>query len=339
MNQDVFVQFSPLPAAQPTHAGIAEEHVLGMARLGPPHGAETWPWPVQSIPMPVLGGETELLHECWHTDQPCRRGHFQDVHYSRCDNALFGVLYLHEGMMPVDGQPPLQRAAEHAYRQIFSLLQAEGLPYLCRVWNYIPDINRIEHGLERYRQFNIGRHQAFATFERPVDSSPAACALGVAQGPLTIAFLAMSEPTVRIENPRQVSAFAYPAKYGPRSPTFTRAALLRQEAGEMLLISGTASIIGHQTMHPSDVVAQTRESLANISVLLEQAVRAGTRTPFTLDDLLCRVYIRHAEDYPLVRAELEQQAPAIRAVYLQSDICRLDLLVEIEALAAMKHPT
>lgn len=334
MKHDAFVQFHPLPEAQPTLAGIAEEHVLGMARLGHLQEAGTWPWPVQSIPMPVLGGETDLLYECWHADQPCHRDRFQDIHYSRCGNALFGVLYLDEGTQLVDGQPPLQRATEHAYRQIFSLLRTAGLPYLCRMWNYIPDINRVEHGLERYRQFNIGRHQAFASFERPVDFSPAACALGITQGPLTIAFLAMNTPTLRIENPRQISAFDYPAEYGPRSPTFTRAAILQQASGELLLISGTASIVGHQTVHIGNVAAQTRESMANISVLVEQATQAGTQAGFTLQDLLYRVYIRHAEDYPAVRAELWQQVPGIRAVYLQSDICRQDLLVEIEAVAS-----
>lgn len=147
----------------------------------------------------------------------------------------------------------------------------------------------------------------------------------------------MREPALRIENPRQVSAFAYPSQYGPRSPTFTRAALLRQAVGEMLLISGTASIVGHQTLHIGDVVAQTRESLANIGVLLEQAKQAGSQAAFKLQDLLYRVYIRHAADYPPVRAELERQVPGIRAVYVQADICRQDLLVEIEGLGTVTN--
>ena len=50
------------------------------------------------------------------------------------------------------------------------------------------------------------------------------------------------------------------------------------------------------------------------------------------------VYVRHVDDAPLVRRVLEAAlgpaAHTVRhAVYLEADICRQDLLVEIEAHA------
>ncbi|MEQ6292141.1 hypothetical protein ACFPAG_16160 [Vogesella sp. GCM10023246] len=310
----------PLPAA----AGI-----LGMSSLQQP--APELPWPVQRVRTPLLGGSVQQLHEYWHSAATCRRGRFHDIRFSASDELLYGVIELEE-THGSDTGTALQLAAEQAYRQLFSLLETEGFPHLWRVWNYVPRINEVEYGLERYRQFNIGRHEAFADFARPVDSSPAACALGVVDGPLSIAFLAARHAPRCIENPRQTSAFAYPRQYGPRSPTFTRAALASSGRHDILFISGTASIVGHGTVHLDDVVAQTRETVANISVLVEQAQRLTPAADYSLAGLDYRVYIRHAADYPKVRTALEQLiGPDMRAVYVQADICRSNLLVEVEA--------
>ena len=291
-------------------------------------------WPVQAVLTPLLGAESTAEREYWYSSQPVRRGQFHDICFSRNDELLFGVITLDEQHVTASSGTALQCAAEQAYRQLFALLEAEGCRHLWRVWNYIPRINAIEQGLERYRQFNIGRHQAFSAFERPVDSSPAACALGVATGPLSIAFLAADHAAQGLENPRQISAFAYPRQYGPRSPTFSRAAMARQAGQDILFISGTASIVGHDTVHPGDVAAQTRETMANIAVLVAEANRHRPGSPFALAQLDYRVYIRHPADYPLVRQILEQQVgPALRASYVQADVCRDDLLVEIEAQA------
>jgi enamine deaminase RidA (YjgF/YER057c/UK114 family) len=105
-----------------------------------------------------------------------------------------------------------------------------------------------------------------------------------------------------------------------------------------LFISGTASIVGHKTMHIGDVRQQTKESLTNIAAILDVAatrVDAGAAA-FAASDLVCTVYVREAADLPVVREVFEQvvgpSSPAAReAIYLHADICRADLLVEIEA--------
>ncbi|MGT2490853.1 chorismate transformation enzyme, FkbO/Hyg5 family [Cupriavidus basilensis] len=176
----------------------------------------------------------------------------------------------------------------------------KGYPYLVRVWNYVADINAEESGMERYRQFNIGRQDAFTACRREiVGNVPAACALGavgqpVAQRTLSIGFLASPRAPVAVENPRQVSAYHYPAQYGPRSPTFARAGVWRagthdECAAPVLFVSGTASIVGHRTVHAGDVAAQTRESIANVAAVLEQAARDG-HAEIGLSELAYRVY-------------------------------------------------
>ena len=160
---------------------------------------------------------------------------------------------------------------------------------------------------------------------------PAACALGLAGGPLSIAFLAGSTPAVPIENPRQVSAYHYPAEYGPRSPTFSRAALVYPPGQELLFISGTASIVGHQSVHPGDVVAQTRESMDNVAVVLEQSNLHSRSGGHTLGSLSYRVYIRHAADTSRVQAVMAERVGAAPVVCVRADVCRAELLVEVEA--------
>jgi chorismate lyase / 3-hydroxybenzoate synthase len=245
--------------------------------------------------------------------------------------------WLH-GLAEVDDSAlGMQAASQRAYADMFEVLAAEACPHLLRVWNYLADINRDEGGSERYRQFNAGRQQAFIEAHRSAfEGAPAACALGVRAGPLRVYFLAGREPPLAIENPRQVSAYRYPPDYGPRSPSFSRAALADAGGGrQVLFISGTASIVGHVSLHIGDVRRQTEESLLNIATVSRVAEeRAGSA--IAPGDLVYTVYLRDPADLGVVREVFERAVGATstaarEAVYLQADICRADLLVEIEA--------
>jgi enamine deaminase RidA (YjgF/YER057c/UK114 family) len=269
------------------------------------------------------------------------QGQCDGVHYCHDDEVLFGVIALSEDMFEARAdKTPLQQAAESAYSQVFALLDTLRFPYLFRFWNYFADINILSFGLERYRQFNLGRRDAFIAHGRDIAGNfPAACALGAAQGPLNIAFLAGRVAPLRIENPRQISAYRYPRQYGPRSPMFSRASLVCLKEAAVLFISGTASIVGHTSLHASDVLAQTRETLANIKSVLAEANRSSMQSQrggaeFNLTDLNYRVYVRNPADLAQVRHELQQcVGSALKAVYLKADVCRQDLLLEIEASA------
>ena len=170
----------------------------------------------------------------------------------------------------------LLRATEIAYQEIFAVLKQTEHRHLIRIWNYLPEINREADGDERYRLFNSARQLAFRNSGQAiVGTVPAACALGSPAGsPISIYFLAARQPPKMIENPRQTSAYHYPPKFGRHSPIFSRACLLNESAGTNLFVSGTASIVGHETIHQGDVGAQTRETMANIEALLDEANRA-----------------------------------------------------------------
>lgn len=302
--------------------------------------------PCLRVPMQRLDAEDSIC-EVWHGNGEMTQGRCGAIHYRHDAEVLFGVIVLDETVFAANAdKTPLQQATESAYRQVFMLLETLGYPYLFRFWNYIADINANSFGLERYRQFNRGRQDAFLAHGREVVGNvPAACALGFgqrdsAQGPLTIAFLAGRIAPLSIENPRQISACQYPQQYGPRSPTFSRASLVQMGQDEVLFISGTASIVGHATLHPADVVAQTRETMANIEAVLAQAncqANPASQAGFDLASLHYKVYVRHAADLAHVRGELLRiVGSALNALYLQADVCRQDLLLEIEATAS--HP-
>lgn len=318
------VCFSVFPAAQPGAAA-----------------------PFVRVPMPALGAAGARLTACeiWGAEGRFSYGHRDGVYYGHTDDILFGAIQLAEaqcdpGTIASAGKTPLQAATEAAYRAIFALTDTLRFPHILRFWNYLADITGTSHGLERYRQFNMGRQDGFLGSGRQIAGGavPAASAVGFEAGPLTIYFLAgRGAAPVAIENPRQVSAYAYPREYGPRSPTFSRASVARLGDSPVLFLSGTASIVGHRTLHAGDPIAQTRETLANISAMVAEANRVAPDAEFTLADLCYKVYVRHLQDIDAIHGELRRALGAsARLMFLKADICRPDLLLEIEATAG--HP-
>ena len=242
---------------------------------------------------------------------------------------------------------PTRAATATAYTQLLAAAPELGFAHLVRIWNCIPNINLGDGDAEQYRQFCVGRFEAFAKLAR-VPAYPAASALGLRQGVGRIGLLAARFPAAAIENPRQLSAFLYPPLYGPSSPSFSRASLLPTESGDVLLVSGTAAITGHASMHPGDVDAQLRLALANISAVVAAAegppdvfsARSGTAlTAQRSVDIQLRVYLRHAELQPHAQLGLAACLGVPSSVeWLQADICRRELLVEVEAVLCWGRP-
>jgi len=335
-------QFLRLEYVTPSKSQLdGRQGVLGAAAFAggaPVRGGDEAGFPLARVHTPVLGAASEML-EVWRAGERAQPGAHGRVRYARGGDLLFGSLAVQEARLtsPSGSGPhaPLEIATDLAYRDMYAALAAVGNPQLVRVWNYIPDINLDTHGLERYRQFNTARHEASLSSGRAVTGRvPAASALGAASGsPLTIYFLASRRAPAFIENPRQVSAYRYPSQYGPRSPAFSRATVLGEGSEATLFISGTASIVGHRTLHAGDPAAQTRETLVNIEALLEEAARRSAIEALRLETLAFKVYVRDPKDLPVIRAELESAVGRGAALlYLKADICRRDLAVEIEAV-------
>ena len=284
-----------------------------------------------AVAVPQLGPEEFV--EVWHTATPVTYGCQEGISFCRNDEVMIGGLSI-----PDVGDGAIAQLACDAYRHLLDVAMAQGFPHLSRIWNYFPAINCETGGLERYRQFCIGRYQAFAAHDYPLAGElPAATAVGTLAAGFCVYFIAGKHPGRQIENPRQVSAFLYPPQYGPKSPSFSRATLTSWNAhARHLFISGTASIVGHETLHSGDVQAQVKEMLTNIDVVMEQAL-GDVPAPGTLEQAaLFKVYLRHPGDLdvvlPALRAHLGKRP---RIMCLQGDLCRSDLLVEMEGVVPL----
>jgi chorismate lyase/3-hydroxybenzoate synthase len=321
--------------------------VVGFEKLPHIEGSRV---PITASMTPSLGAN-DAVCEVWRVAGPgvqLSDGAAQGsrVRYRFCEDLLFGSITIDERLLEagsalrggadhaVVDAGALLRATEIAYQEIFGVLRETEHPHLIRVWNFLPEINREAGGDERYRLFNSARQLAFRNSgQATVGTVPAASALGSPAGsPISIYFLAARQPPKMIENPRQTSAYYYPPKFGRHSPIFSRACVLHESAGTNLFVSGTASIVGHETIHQGDVGAQTRETMANISALLNEVNRVVGAARYRLDGLKFKVYVRDPADLSAIEGALSRSLrSSIPIVYLQADVCREDLLVEIEA--------
>jgi enamine deaminase RidA (YjgF/YER057c/UK114 family) len=296
--------------------------------------------PIATTMTPMLGGNAGLC-EVWRVGDaesadPLASAQLGRVHYRFNEDLLFGCLSIAES-----GTEALLRAAEAAYEEVFAVLEATQHRHLIRIWNYVSQINVAQGGEERYRLFNSARQSAFLRSGRAIigSSVPAACALGSPPGaPICVYFLAARRPSNTLENPRQTSAYHYPPKFGRHQPIFSRACIFGDPQHANLFISGTSSIVGHETLHQGDAGAQTRETLANINALLDEANRISAGKRYSMKSLKLKVYVRRPGDLSVIEAILSREQLDESPLYLQADICREDLLMEIEAVGEARSP-
>jgi enamine deaminase RidA (YjgF/YER057c/UK114 family) len=139
-----------------------------------------------------------------------------------------------------------------------------------------------------------------------------------------------------LENPRQTAAYDYAAHYSPQSPKFSRAMALSCGEYATVFISGTASITDSETRHENDAAAQTHETLDNIAALISEENLRSHGLPGLGTSLkglaLARVYIKRQADYAGIRAACEQRLGELPTIYAVADVCRPELLVEIEGI-------
>lgn len=288
--------------------------------------------PVVCLDLPQFTGPP--LAEVWTSSLSVNYHQVEGIRCAMNDEVLFGAMQSEESAGTL-----LDIVTCRAYRRLLVQARALGYPHLLRVWNYFSRINGESDGLERYQRFCAGRHQALAEgltdFPRTL---PAGTAVGTMSGPLTIYFLAAREPGMHVENPRQVRAYEYPPVYGPRSPSFARATLRLSPFGSRLFIAGTASVVGHVSKHIGEPHNQTLEIIRNLNALISHIEqRHGLTRGQWYGQALFKVYIRHPEHFVAVHAILDEQLPShTQVLYLQGEMCRSELLLEIEGVLSQE---
>lgn len=257
--------------------------------------------------------------ELWQVDATVSHGREDALRWSAGGGWLFAAVELDEREY---GGP--EDAARHAYAQLRRFIGTRAERQVLRIWNYLGAINRGDDDHERYKRFCDGRAAGSGDFF--AEGFPAATAIGHhgEEHHLQIYLLACEHAGMRVENPRQVSAWRYPRQYGRTSPGFARAMAL--PAQDVLAISGTAAVVGHASAHLGDPAAQLDETLTNLEALLASAgMPAGFDTHSPL-----KAYVRHPADAARVHDLLRQRLPGVPVLLLHGDVCRHELLVEID---------
>ena len=290
--------------------------------------------PIITLDLPQLEGSPTL--EVWSSRNPVRTCHESGLSIAISGDMLAGFLQFDE-----EPGTDLDITTCLAYRRLLRQIRELGFPYLWRLWNYFPRINDDRSGLERYRQFCVGRHQTLTESLADFPASlPAGTAIGTASGPLQICFLAGVHSVTHFENPRQVNAYEYPPHYGPRSPSFARATLRRYDDGAQLFIAGTASVVGHASQHPGLPEEQTRETVNNLRALIEHVDHLIEKNgPGAPPRGIYKIYVRDAAQLFSIRNALRDPLLiSSRLLFLQGELCRQELLVEIEGLITSDRP-
>ena len=265
-----------------------------------------------------------------------------------------GVAFVHASQVvpdtPADGC--YDRSAS-AFQKLSALLTSAGVGFhqVIRTWLYLGGIVDREGPTQRYKELNRARTDFYQNIRfdsahvmaGPHDAVyPASTGIGADNRDILMSCVALATErkdvkVVPLENPRQVSAYCYSSDYGPKSPKFSRALALTAGDWGTIFISGTASITDSESRHQDDVEAQTEQTLDNIEALIAEDNLCHHGLPgrgATMNDLaLARVYIKRQEDYPKARGVCRRRLGELPTIYTVADVCRPELLVEIEGIA------
>lgn len=268
----------------------------------------------------------------------------EDVCYGRIDRDGESLLFI-EGVVASDFSESVCRQSKEVFDRFDRVLSVNGFAVddIVRQWNYIGNIVGCREGKQNYQAFNDARTRYYAKgWWR--NGYPAATGIGAAGEGIVvggIAFRSERGGVYPIDNPLQVAAHVYSKSVlideatdaVKSTPKFERAKLIETAAGICCFVSGTAAIRGEESVDPSSAKLQTIKTIENIECLVskENLARYGCKA-YDLRYTKLQVFIKRAEDYDDVRSVVEQTYPQVEVVYTIADVCRSELLVEIEGI-------
>ncbi len=273
-----------------------------------------------NLPLPVLGKQ--------HVEKvPLQSSRYRKegpFHLWEDGNLLFG--FTRAQLTTTDS-----KVSQELYQELFKITKGT---FLYRAWNYLPQLNSGEGDSECYKQFCEGRSSAFHKVfgENEFTYMPAGTCVGIGGNEVVVCFLAGSQSPDHHENPNQVPAYRYPRQYGPKSPSFARATSVHLNNRHCRFISGTAAVLGHESQGGSDLQRQLEITCDNLELVAKQTLNGQGERKDTGSKGNGKVYLRRSTDFEEARSYLEKRFPEIAdsIIYLRSDICRKELLVEIE---------
>lgn len=269
----------------------------------------------------------------------------EGVCYGLIESAEESALFV-EGIAASNFADSVRKQSDEVFGKLDRVLSLYGFEVddIVRQWNYIGNIVGYRDGKQNYQEFNDARTSYYAKREWQ-NGYPAATGIGATDEGIVVGGIAFKKQGAKgvfpIDNPLQIAAHIYSksvlidsdANAMKSTPKFERAKLIETARGACCFVSGTAAIRGEESMDASSARLQTIKTIENIEYLVskENLVRFGCK-PYDLKYIKLHVFIKNAEDYDEVKRVVEEYYPQIPIIYTIADVCRQELLVEIEGI-------
>jgi len=252
-----------------------------------------------------------------------------------------------EGILPQDISASHSSQSKAVFSQVEEIMIRENFPInsIVRQWNYIENISLFDDDHQNYQAFNDSR----SNFYSQTDWShgyPAATGIGTQAGGVMVELIALTGEQVinkALDNPLQIAAHKYsqevllgaidPCTQQRTTPKFERARIVGLPESQIIYISGTAAIRGETSVIENDITEQTRITMENIDHLIASAHSYNQGTSFEYE--LLRIYVKKPSQMEDVRTYMKAYYPDIKKIYICADICRDELLVEVEGIAVL----
>ncbi|UDQ96652.1 hypothetical protein AAEX28_06215 [Lentisphaerota bacterium WC36G] len=246
-------------------------------------------------------------------------------------------------------------SSKNAFKNLVTILNAEGMNFsdVVRQWNYIGAIlyrsQQPEIGLvQNYQLFNDIRQDYYSATDWS-NGYPAATGIGMDFGGVSVGIVAAKKikgalQTFPVDNPLQIAAHAYSKKMligdaeQKMTPKFERAKSLfsKNDNSSMTFVSGTAAIRGEESLG-DDPTKQTELTMENIVYLISQEnIQKFTGRIVNYQDIYgWRIYVKNLTEYQAIKNAFNKfdVSNKIDAIFVIADVCRDELLVEIECVA------
>jgi enamine deaminase RidA (YjgF/YER057c/UK114 family) len=255
-----------------------------------------------------------------------------------------------EGILPPDINASHKEQSNQVFAQLEEILLGENLPVssIIRQWNYIENISSFENDYQNYQAFNDARSHFYAKADWSL-GYPAATGIGTQAGGVMVELIAIAGTGLinrALDNPLQIAAHKYsqgvllgaldPCTQQRTTPKFERARIIGLPELQTAYISGTAAIRGESSLISKDVIEQTQITMQNIDHLISAGnypVQGALR-----EFKLLRIYVKNPKQMEEVRDYMKVNYPDISKLYICADICREELLIEIEGIAEIFLP-
>lgn len=274
----------------------------------------------------------------------------EDLPYIVVQTDEMKALFVGGAMSSVSGAS-IQKQSDAIFSGLEEIFELEKMPVssIVRQWNYIENITRIEDKSQNYQEFNDARSR-FYRKTKWHGGFPAATGIGIGCGGVIVDLDAIYTngsdiKVVSLNNTLQVLAYDYSNSVliaaedeqdrPVTTPKFERGKLVLSGTEGVIYISGTAAIRGEKSFSDKGIEEQTRITLENIEHLIseETLANSGAGHFANVEISSLRIYLKEESLFKPCKKIIDENYRGVPAVYLKADICREELLVEIEGIA------